>query len=321
MRLIFMGTPDFAVHTLEALLAAGLDISLVVTQPDKPVGRSKALREPPVKQVAKEHGIPVFQPVKIRDSKSVEILRNYPADVMVVVAFGQILSKEILEMCPYGCVNVHASILPAYRGAAPIQWAILRGEAVTGVTTMQMDEGVDTGDMLLKTEIPITPTDTGASLHDKLAKAGGELAVETLQQLQESKIVPIAQGESTTPYAKMLTKEMGNINWQQTAEEIERLVRAFHPWPCSYTYLNGKLLKIWQVEIGCEIDVVSPSYTQESEALPGQIVLVDKEHFRVQTGAGVVRIKEVQIAGKKRMSVAEFLRGHAVEVGQQFKQR
>ena len=318
MRIIFMGTPDFAVHTLEALLAAGHDICLVVTQPDKPVGRGKSLQEPPVKQVAKLNGIPVVQPVKIRELKHIEVLRNYQADVMVVVAFGQILSKEILEMCPCGCVNVHASLLPAYRGAAPIQWAIIRGEEVTGVTTMQMDEGVDTGDVLLKVEIPITSTDTGASLHDKLAKAGGELAVETLQQLQENKIVSISQGETTTPYAKMLTKEMGNINWQQTAKEIERLVRAFHPWPCAYSFLDGKLLKIWQVEVGFEID--KAYNTQEREVLPGQIVYVDKEHFRVQTGAGVLQIKEVQIAGKKRMSVAEFLRGHKIGVGQQFNQ-
>jgi len=317
MRIICMGTPDFAVYTLEALLAAGHDICLVVTQPDKPVGRGKSLQEPPVKQVAKQSGIPVFQPVKMREPENVEVLRSYAADVMVVVAFGQILSKEILEMCPFGCINVHASLLPAYRGAAPIQWAILKGEELTGVTTMQMDEGVDTGDMLLKTEIPITPTDTGASLHDKLAKAGGELAVETLQRLQESKIDPTPQGKTTTPYAKMLTKEMGNINWQQTAKEIERLVRAFHPWPCAYSFLDGKLMKIWQVEVGCEIESVDN--TQEREAPPGQIVLVGKEYFRVQTGAGVLQIKEVQLAGKKRMSVGEFLRGHKIEVGQQFK--
>ena len=206
MRIIFMGTPDFSVGTLEALVEAGHEVCLVVTQPDKPKGRGKEMQYTPVKEAALKHGIEVYQPRRIREAECVEKLRQYNADIMVVVAFGQIIPKEILEMVPYGCVNVHASLLPKYRGAAPIQWSIIDGEVVTGVTTMQMDEGLDTGDMLLKTEVPITEEETGESLHDKLAKAGAALCVETLAKLQEGSIIPEKQGESPTAYAKMLDR-------------------------------------------------------------------------------------------------------------------
>ena len=225
MKIIFMGTPDFSVGTLEALVEAGHEVCLAVTQPDKPKGRGKEMQFTPVKEAAVRLGIPVYQPRRVREAECVEELRKYQADVMVVVAFGQILPEEILEMTPYGCINVHASLLPKYRGAAPIQWSIISGEQVTGVTTMQMDAGLDTGDMLLKTEVEITAEETGESLHDKLAQAGAALCVETLERLQEGTLKPEKQGESPTPYAKMLDKKMGNIDWTRPAAEIERLVR------------------------------------------------------------------------------------------------
>ena len=208
MKIIFMGTPDFSVGTLEALIEAGHDVVLAVTQPDKPKGRGKEMQFTPVKECALKHQIPVYQPRRVREPECVEELRKYKADIMVVVAFGQILPKEILEMTAYGCVNVHASLLPKYRGAAPIQWAILDGEAVSGVTTMQMNEGLDTGDMLLKTEVVLEEKETGGSLHDKLAQAGAALCVETLKGLEEGSITPIPQGETTTSYAKMLDKQL-----------------------------------------------------------------------------------------------------------------
>lgn len=252
MRVIFMGTPDFSVGTLEALIEAGHEVCLAVTQPDKPKGRGKEMQFPPVKEAALSHGIPVFQPIKVREAACVEELAGYKADVIVVVAFGQILPKAILELTPYGCVNVHASLLPKYRGAAPIQWAIIDGEDVTGVTTMQMDEGLDTGDMLLKTEVPITAEETGESLHDKLSKAGAALCVETLKALEEGTIVPQKQGETPTHYASMLNKKMGNIDWNASAEAIERLIRGLNSWPSAYTHWENKVVKIWSAKVSKE---------------------------------------------------------------------
>ena len=248
MRIIFMGTPEFSVGTLEALVEAGHDVCLAVTQPDKPKGRGKEMQPTPVKAAALKHGIPVYQPKKIRDPQCVEELAKYHADVCVVIAFGQILPKSILELTPYGCINVHASLLPKYRGAAPIQWAILNGETVTGVTTMQMDEGLDTGDMILKTEVPVTEEETGDSLHDKLALAGARLCVETIKALEDHTAVFEKQGESPTAYAKMLDKKMGNIDWSQSAVKIERLVRGLNSWPSAYTHWKGKTLKIWRAK-------------------------------------------------------------------------
>ena len=248
MKIIFMGTPDFSVGTLEALIEAGHEVCLVVTQPDKPKGRGKEMQPTPVKAAAMKHGIPVYQPKKIRDPECVEELRKYQADVMVVIAFGQILPKSILEMTPYGCINVHASLLPKYRGAAPIQWAIINGESVTGVTTMQMDEGLDTGDMIQKTEVEITPDETGESLHDKLAAAGAALCVETLKAVETHTATFEKQGESPTAYARMLDKKLGNIDWSRSAVEIERLVRGLNSWPSAYTHWDGKVMKIWKAK-------------------------------------------------------------------------
>ena len=306
MRVIFMGTPDFSVGTLEALITAGHEVCLAVTQPDKPKGRGKEMQFPPVKEAAIRHGIPVYQPVKIREPECVEELRKYNADVMVVIAFGQILPKTILEMTPYGCINVHASLLPKYRGAAPIQWSIIEGESVTGVTTMQMDEGLDTGDMIMKKEIPIAEDETGESLHDKLAEAGAELCVETLKALEDKTAVFEKQGESPTAYAKMLTKEMGNIDWSRSAVQIERLVRGLNSWPSAYTHWDGKVMKIWRAK--AEAD-------QAEAGQPGTVTEVDKDSFAVQTGDGVLRVYEVQIPGKKRMDTGAFLRGYTMEPG------
>ena len=306
MKVIFMGTPDFSVGTLEALIAAGHEVVLAVTQPDKPKGRGKEMQFPPVKECALQHGIPVYQPRRVREAECIEELRKYGADIMVVVAFGQILPKEILEMTPYGCVNVHASLLPKYRGAAPIQWSIIDGEEVTGVTTMQMNEGLDTGDMLLKVEIPIEPKETGGSLHDKLAAAGAKLCVETLVGLEEKSIVPIPQGETTTSYAKMLDKQLGNIDWSKDAKAIERLIRGLSPWPSAYTNWNDKIMKIWDAE---NTDV-------NAEVKPGTIVKVNKDSFLVQTGDGTLIIRELQIPGKKRMDAGAFLRGYQVKEGE-----
>lgn len=257
----------------------------------------------PVKECAIKYGIPVFQPVKVREASCIEELRKYEADIMIVVAFGQILPKEILEMTPYGCVNVHASLLPKYRGAAPIQWAIIDGETVTGVTTMQMDEGLDTGDMLLTTVVPIEEQETGGSLFDKLALEGANLCVKTMQALEEGTVTPVPQGETTTSYAKMIKKQLGNIDWTKTAAEIERLIRGLTPWPSAYTNWNDKVMKIWSAK------VVEGS----SESAPGTIVKVEKDAFYVQTGADWLKVCEVQIPGKKRMNAEAFLRGYEVK--------
>ena len=306
MKIIFMGTPDFSVGTLEALVEAGHEVVLAVTQPDKPKGRGKEMQFTPVKECAMKYDIPVFQPRKVREPECIEELRKYNADIMVVVAFGQLLPKEILEMTPYGCVNVHASLLPKYRGAAPIQWAIIDGEEVTGVTTMQMNEGLDTGDMLLKVEIPIEAKETGGSLFDKLSDAGAKLCVETLDKLQKKEITPIPQGETTTAYAKMLDKQVGNIDWTKSAVEIERLIRGLTPWPSAYTNWNGKVMKIWDAQ----------ALDGASDVLPGTIAQVDKEAFYVQTGNGFLKVCELQIPGKKRMDAAAFMRGYQVKAGE-----
>lgn len=305
MKIIFMGTPDFSVGTLEALIDAGHDVVLAVTQPDKPKGRGKEVQFPPVKEAALKYGIPVFQPRRVRDAQCTEELRKYKADVMVVIAFGQILPKEILNMTPYGCINVHASLLPKYRGAAPIQWSVINGEKVTGVTTMQMDEGLDTGDMILKTEIVMDEKETGGSLHDKLADAGAKLCVRTLKALEEGTASFEKQGESPTEYARMLNKELGLIDWKKPAVQIERLVRGLNPWPSAYTNWNGKVMKIW------EADTVQ----EDSGKEPGTVTRVSKEAFCVQAGKGQLLVKVLQIPGKKRMDADAFLRGYKIEPG------
>ena len=305
MKIVFMGTPDFAVGALEALVEAGHEVAAVVTQPDKPKGRGKEMQQTPVKACALKYDIEVFQPVKIKTPEAVEVLRGYGADLFVVAAFGQILSKEILDMPKYGCVNIHASLLPKYRGAAPIQWAILDGEKETGVTIMQMNEGLDTGDMLTKVIVPIEDTDTGESLFDKLAEAGAKLLVETIPQIEAGTLNPEAQDDSLSTYAKMIKKEMGLVDWKKEAVVLERLVRGMNSWPSAYTHFNGKTLKIWEAAVE----------KSKEQAEPGTVVEVTKNSIKVQTGQDLLVLKQIQLEGKKRMDVAAFLLGYKVEEG------
>ena len=305
MRVIFMGTPDFAVGTLEAIIEAGHEVVLVVTQPDKPKGRSGALQFPPVKECALAYDIEVFQPARIRLEENVEYLRKYNADIMVVAAFGQILPKSILDMPKYGCINVHASLLPKYRGAAPIQWSILNGDEFTGVTIMRMDVGMDTGDMIAKREIRIAEDETGGSLFDKLAELGAQLCVETMSRIEAGTATYIPQDESQATHVSMISKELGDIDWNRSAVEIERLIRGLNPWPSAYTTLDGKTFKIWKAKV----------VSDANEYQPGCIIKVNKDSMEVQTGNGVLALLEVQLEGKKRMETDAFLRGYNVNVG------
>ena len=313
MKVIFMGTPDFSVGTLEALIEAGHEVVLAVTQPDKPKGRGGKMQYPPVKETALEHGIPVFQPKKIRDPQAIAELEKYSADVMVVIAFGQILPKQILEMTPYGCINVHASLLPKYRGAAPIQWAVSSGEKVSGVTTMQMDEGLDTGDILLVEKYTLDPKETGGSLFDKLAKLGGPMILKVLQMAEEGSLQPQKQDDAQHTYAKRLSKATGQMDFTKPAKELERLIRGLNPWPSAFCFLNGKMLKIW------EADVIEDTVSSDQDTEAGMIVDVAKDSFDVKTKDGLLRVYEVQLEGKKRMRCDAFLRGFSLEKGQQLK--
>ena len=305
MKIIFMGTPDFAVGTLEAIIEAGHEVLLVVTQPDKPKGRSGALQYTPVKECALAHGIEVFQPTKIRLEENVEFLRKYEADIFVVAAFGQILPKSILDMPKYGCINVHASLLPKYRGAAPIQWAVINGDPVTGVTIQQMDIGVDTGDIILTKELAISEEETGGGLFDKLAVVGAEACIEALEQIANGTATRTPQNHAEATHVSMISKEFGNIDWDKSATEIERLIRGLNPWPSAYTKLDGKTFKIWKAKV----------VSAENEYATGFIIHVGKGQMEVQTGNGVLSLLEVQLEGKKRMEVDAFLRGYHVDEG------
>ncbi len=311
MKIIYMGTPDFSVGPLEALIKAGHEISLVVCQPDRPKGRSKEPAPCPVKECALAHGLEVFQPERIKRPEAVEQLKKYPADVFVVAAFGQILSKEILDMPEYGCLNIHASLLPAYRGASPIQYAVINGDKESGVTIMQMDEGIDTGDILSQRSVEIDKEETGGSLFDKLSVIGSQLIVETLDQLEKGALTPVKQDGSKSSHVGMLRKEDGLINWLRSAEEIERLIRGTDPWPGAYTYFRAKVLKIWKAEVaGGSVG------ENKAKAAPGYITCVDKDNFYISCGEGVLKIKELQAEGKKRMSCADYLRGIKLETGE-----
>ena len=308
MKIVFMGTPKLAAGVLEALWEAGHEIRAVVTQPDKPKGRSKALQMSPVKEFALEKGIEVFQPVRIRKPEAVDKLKEFDAEVFVVAAFGQILSQEILDMPKYGCINVHASLLPAYRGSAPIQWCIINGEEKTGVTIMQMDAGIDTGDMLLKRSVAILPSDTAESLSDKLEKAGGEAIVEALALLEKGELRGTPQNEAERSYVPMIEKSMGRIDFSRPAREIDRLIRGLYPWPSAFTSYKGKTLKIWE----------TVPVSEEGEGQPGSIERVEKEAVYVNTGKGILKVTQLQLEGKKRMQVKEFLLGCRMEKGETF---
>ena len=308
MKIIYMGTPDFSVAPLEAIIRAGHEVTAVVTQPDKQKGRGKEVQMTPVKECALSHGIPVLQPVKIKEPEAVAELKKYPADIFVVAAFGQLLTEEILNMPKFGCINIHASLLPAYRGAAPIQRVIINGEEKTGVTIQQMAKGLDTGDMLLKKEISIDPKETGGSLHDKLSVAGAELIVEALSKIEKGEVVPEKQDDALSCYAKKLDKAMGLIDFDQNAVSIERLIRGLNPWPSAYTLYKGKTLKIW------EADVVPLEKKEE----PGTVVFVAKDFFDIATKEGALRVKSLQLEGKKKVAVKDFLLGYEIVCGMKF---
>lgn len=307
MKIIFMGTPDYAAEALEALIKAGHEVTAVVTQPDRAKGRSGQVQCTPVKECAVRHGIAVLQPVKIKTPEAIEELKKYEADVYVAAAFGQILSKEILELPQFGCVNIHASLLPKYRGAAPINQCIIDGEKETGITIMQMDAGIDTGDILAQKKVIIEDKETAETLFDKLSQAGAELIVEALPKIERGEITPIKQDESLVSYVKMMDKSKGRIDWSADAVSIERLVRGLNPWPSAYTSCQGKTVKIWRS------DAVETA--GECTEQPGTIVLVRKDFFDVACGAGNLRIYELQMEGKKRMDTKSFLLGNPWKEG------
>jgi len=303
MRIIFMGTPEFACPTLATLIERGEQVVAVVTQPDRPKGRGQQTLPPPVKLLAEQHGIPVFQPVKVRHPDAIEKIRSLEPDLIVVVAFGQILPKALLDIPKHGCINVHASLLPYYRGAAPLNWCIINGETQTGVTTMMMDVGLDTGDMLLKKATPIDPDEDTRSLHDRLSRIGAELLAETLEQLADGALVPEKQDDALTCYAPMLKKEDGQIDWHKDAASIKNLVRGMTPWPGAFSHIDGKLLKVYRVQTG------------SGTGTPGAILAAGRDGIEVACGEGSIVIHELQLEGKKRLFAAEFLAGCKLEPG------
>ena len=306
MKIVFMGTPDFSVPSLNSLINAGHEVVLCVTQPDRERGRGKKVSFSPVKECAISHNIPVLQPEKIKDPEAVDELRKYEADVFIVVAFGQILPKEVLEMPRFGCINVHASLLPKYRGAAPIQWAILNGDKETGITIMQMGEGLDDGDILSQRKIAIDKEETGGSLFEKLADLGGELLVDTLKEIEKNNIKPEKQDEEKATKVGMIHKDMGRIDFNDPAIKIERQVRGLYPWPSAYTKINGKGVKVF----------LSEALNENREGKePGEVIKADRDGFLIQTGSGILSLKELQPEGKKRMNYSDFLNGNPVKTG------
>jgi methionyl-tRNA formyltransferase len=309
MKLVYMGTPHFAVPPLEAIHAAGHDIAAVVTRTDKPAGRGKVLTAPPVKVAAEALRLPVLQPKRVRDPSFVDYLRSLAPEVIVVAAYGQILSGEILTLPRHGCVNIHASLLPAYRGAAPINWAVMQGESETGVTIMQMDEGLDTGAILMQERIAIEGKDTAGTLTGKLSKLGARMIVDALTRIAASSLQQEPQDDSKATQAPLLTKTDGMIDWTRSAEEIHNRVRGLSPWPGAYAFLDGRLVKILETA------------TLDGTSAPGDITMPEKGSLAVGTGKGLLRVVTLQPEGKKGMTATEFLRGHHGVVGRKFEQR
>lgn len=305
MRTIFMGTPDFSVPALEALIRSRHEVAAVVTQPDKPKGRGREIQMTPVKECALKHQIPVWQPVRAGDASFVASMRELRPEVIVVVAFGQILSKELLDVPTHGCINIHASLLPLYRGAAPVQWAVINGDKESGITTMRMDEGMDTGDILEKMTVELDAKETGGSLFDKLSRLSGGLLLSTLDQLEAGGLTPVRQNHEQATYVKKISKEMGEIDWSKPAAEIERLVRGLNPWPSAFTYWNGKLLKIWEADV----------MPEPADGICGQVAEAAGDRLRIITGDGILAVRSLQLEGKKRMDTAAFLRGCPVRKG------
>lgn len=302
MRIVFMGTPDFAVPSLQALIDAGHDVCAVYTQPDKPQGRKQILTAPPVKTLALEHDIPVFQPNTLKNEDEQARLRELAPEVIIVVAYGKLLPKAVLDIPPHGCINVHGSLLPRWRGAAPIQWAVIAGDEKAGVTTMQMAEGLDTGDMLLTYETKVGEKETAGELFDRLAQSGAELLTQTLVKLDE--ITPRPQDDAQSCYAHMLDKQMAVIDWSKSAHEIDCLIRGLNPWPIALTTLSGERLKVFAAEKAA------------GNGEPGTVLEADpKKGLTVACGEGALKLTEIQLVGGKRMKATDFLRGHVIEVG------
>lgn len=302
MRIVFMGTPDFAVPSLQALIDAGHDVCAVYTQPDKPQGRKQILTAPPVKTLALEHDIPVFQPNTLKNEDEQARLRALAPEVIIVVAYGKLLPKAVLDIPPHGCINVHGSLLPRWRGAAPIQWAVIAGDEMAGVTTMQMAEGLDTGDMLLTYETKVGEKETAGELFDRLAQSGAELLTQTLVKLDE--ITPRPQDDAQSCYAHMLDKQMAVIDWSKSAHEIDCLIRGLNPWPIALTTLSGERLKVFAAE------------KANGRGEPGTVLEADpKKGLTVACGEGALKLTEIQLVGGKRMKATDFLRGHVIEVG------
>ncbi len=305
MKIVYMGTPDFAVLPLEALYNDGHEIALVVTQPDKPKGRGHKMQSPPVKEFAESHNIPVYQPESAKTDEAYEYLKSFDADIFIVAAYGQILQQRVLDIPKYGCVNIHASLLPAYRGAAPIQWCIIKGEKVTGVTTMQMNAGLDTGDMLVKEEVVISPDDTGETLHDKLAIAGVNTIRKTIEQIKSGTLNPVPQDDSMSCYAPMINKTTGYIDFSKKASEINDLVRALNSYPYASTVYNGTRFKV----------ISSKVASLENNAANGEILDVSKDGILVKCAKDALLITNVQFEGKKKMPVSEYIKGNTIDKG------
>ena len=306
MRILFMGTPDIAVGCLQKIIDEKHDIIGVVTQPDKPVGRGKKMGMPPVKELALKYDLPVYQPIKARDEEFVNILKDLNPDLIVVVAFGQILPKSILDIPKFGCVNVHVSLLPKYRGAAPINWVIINGEDKTGVTTMYMDEGLDTGDMILTSEFELNDEITAGELHDIMKVEGAKVLKETIDLIEKGEAPRIPQNHEEFTYAPMMNKTLGQIDFSKSAKEIHNLVRGVNPWPSAYTTYKGQTMKIWKTKV----------LSESSDKVPGTILKVDKEGIRVSTKDNVILISEIQMPGKKRVLVEEYIKGNSIETNE-----
>ncbi|MDO5132564.1 MAG: methionyl-tRNA formyltransferase [Eubacteriales bacterium] len=313
MRIIFMGTPDFAVRALDALCASGEEVILAVTQPDRQKGRGRKVIRTPVRLCAEKWGVPVFQPAKIREPEAVAKIRELAPDLIVVAAFGQILPQELLDIPRLGCINIHASLLPKLRGAAPIQWAVINGDPLSGVTLMQMDAGLDTGDILAQESVPIAGDETGESLYEKLAALGGSMIVRYLPEIEAGTLMPVPQQEELSSYAPMLRKEAGQIDWSVSAARIERRLRGMLPWPGAFTTLDGQTLKIWKAEIADPQSL--PEGSADGRPAPGTVLRTDKRAVYVACGEGVLALLEVQAEGRKRMETGAFLRGNPVSAG------
>ncbi|WP_010252409.1 methionyl-tRNA formyltransferase [Acetivibrio cellulolyticus] len=307
MKIIFMGTPEFAVPSLDMLLKEGYDVVAVVTQPDKPKGRGNKMALPPVKEYALEHGIDVLQPEKVKTEEFTNIIKDINPDLLVTAAYGKILPKSVLDIPKYGCINVHGSLLPKYRGAAPIQWSVINGEKVTGITTMFTDVGMDTGDMLLKGEIEITEGMTAGELHDRLSILGAEVLKETLVRLKEGTLERAPQSDAEATYASMMTKDTGLVDWTRSSKEIHNLIRGTNPWPGAYTYYNGGKMKIWITSVVSE---------DKHDLRAGTICEVGKNGIVIACGTGKLNIKEVQFESCRKMCVEDYICGHKMDEGE-----